>query len=647
MTNADPVSTGEDYSGTSLNLPPIRVIVDLADFSVTDENDLWNEVKVQVGWTARRTPDLPQDHEDYRWDIISDGVSIVAPDDLSEGLHKEETFTDVSRVTLYPLAPTIDTDGNNNHLRTHTFHGDNHRVQYRITVKGTHRSGDTEEVLVDNRLFDLDYARSFLPSQSFPWDNVAAESLTALLDSSIVEQPEVLSQQVTDYIDSRTAAVDEAIEAAANAEASAQNAQLSAADSQQQAQQAATTSTEAATAADAAAVSTQAAQTAAQAAQAEVVDLRSTFPMIFGLQHSQILALDPTEHSPGQRWLASNTGDTYENNSDQSSIGKSPELTAGQRIALSLTDGDLSIDVDVSDLEASARPGAFSTSAIPSVGDNPQDWNNWTEPTWFQERLMANAWPNGPGTVAGHSQLSHVQVIKYRPSGGHTGAAGNCIQIAWPYMTTSAAVCPVFIRGRYSNNWTAWFRIDATGIQSQIDALETSTSDLADTAASLQTQIDNIDTGSSGSFSAEAVLAADVTKTSDDTLSTSGELAIASLPVGSYRIDGLLIYESEPTPDFKSLLTLPGGAVTRVAIRGVGPASNDSSPEDSNDQRSPFGVVLETAGSGAGEPLAVEYTGRFEVTTEGTTPTLQWAQANSNVAATTVFAGSYIRVTEA
>jgi len=97
MTNADPVSTGEDYSGTSLNLPPIRVIVDLADFSVTDENDLWNEVKVQVGWTARRTPDLPQDHEDYRWDIISDGVSIVAPDDLSEGLQSNNPRSYLNR----------------------------------------------------------------------------------------------------------------------------------------------------------------------------------------------------------------------------------------------------------------------------------------------------------------------------------------------------------------------------------------------------------------------------------------------------------------------------------------------------------------------------------------------------------------------
>lgn len=665
MTDVDPSSTGENWSDTGL-LPGISPVINLFDLSTTDSDERWHEVRVRVGWTARRTPGIEPGEEGYQFDIIMDNNSIVTLEDLTASEHKEEVFNDVSRITLYPLRPTLDSYGSGRALRTFPYDpsiDDGFRVQYRLWVTGVHIEGGPEEIIVDGRPFDLDFASVYNEAQVWPWDSFIPEVFIgqAFAATEVTTPtgltPEVIQQIQTAVGPSLQSASDiaaNASESSANAETAAQNAQGSAANSQTQAQASSTAAIAAQAAAQTAADlitqmdgtvdALQSANDALAAEQARQPSIDTlTAALIEGIDANAIAAAVPP-YKVGQRFVASDTGDSYHLTSDDVAV-KVGGLAADGPIDWSVdANGDLLAGIPaLAVLADGQRVGSVSSSAEPLSGD-ATDFNSWTTPGWAA-RLMSRSGTNGPPVVSGASGWYYLLVIP------HAGGP-NLTQLLVSYGTTTGPKIVMFGRSFYSGDWADWTRMDGADAGGGGGATTLAELDTAVTGG----QLDQIATDVAALKAAPAgggptyhtkILTANQVKSEDTVISATGELALdTALDIGSYWLEMQVPYEAYPSADMKHIFTFEGGAVANDNVFVTGHNASDASPFTSDRQTADAGIETTSAGADTGNRLMIKASGYFEVTADGVTPTWQWAQNGSHPTASTVFAGAFMRVEE-
>lgn len=151
---------------------------------------------------------------------------------------------------------------------------------------------------------------------------------------------------------------------------------------------------------------------------------------------------------------------------------------------------------------------------------------------------------------------------------------------------------------------------------------------------------------SAGSAPAQTVWTAfkpsDTARASTATAAADPHLTIASIPAGSYALEGWLPYESATAGDIKIGWTAPASATLAWSHYGLAVAASVASAAINNAVYA-VGDVQPAGTIGAGSPVALRPTGFLVVTTPGTLA-LTWAQNTSDATATTLRAGSWLKL---
>ena len=137
----------------------------------------------------------------------------------------------------------------------------------------------------------------------------------------------------------------------------------------------------------------------------------------------------------------------------------------------------------------------------------------------------------------------------------------------------------------------------------------------------------------------EIVKSANETVTSSTTLQNDDAFQIAGAANTTYIWEGVLLFDTGATPDFKFGFLLPAGAtVDGISVHDFGSGTNTQYFTEASS-------VSVTNNSGAANALLI----RAIVETAGTSGTvgIQWAQSTSDPSNTTVSANSYMIVKEA
>lgn len=138
---------------------------------------------------------------------------------------------------------------------------------------------------------------------------------------------------------------------------------------------------------------------------------------------------------------------------------------------------------------------------------------------------------------------------------------------------------------------------------------------------------------------------ADESVTSSTTLQNDDTLVLQGVADAVYEIEGALFYVGNTTGDIKVAFTFPsgnlywfgkGGSEADGGFGGVGASRHSASYNDASG--------TSTAFTGSTTNLALLLKGVWVVGVSGGALQLQWAQNTSNATATTVKAGSFLRM---
>lgn len=139
-----------------------------------------------------------------------------------------------------------------------------------------------------------------------------------------------------------------------------------------------------------------------------------------------------------------------------------------------------------------------------------------------------------------------------------------------------------------------------------------------------------------------AMKPSDTARASTTTITQDPDLTIPNLPIGTFLLDGLLVYNGAAlgTGDLKLSVTANVGSVSQsfFAMAAI--------PTSSATALQPNAMALGGTGiygtNGTGVNLAAHIKGTLQVTTNPSTVSLFWAQNTSVATATTLKAGSWM-----
>lgn len=110
------------------------------------------------------------------------------------------------------------------------------------------------------------------------------------------------------------------------------------------------------------------------------------------------------------------------------------------------------------------------------------------------------------------------------------------------------------------------------------------------------------------------------------------------LPVGTYDITGMLIYDAATAADLKAKLTTPAGTTGIWSLTGAASGSTAETGSGTWGAKD-LATGVTVGGAGVGTAMLAQISGRITVTTAGAV-TVQWAQATSDATNTTMQATS-------
>jgi hypothetical protein len=136
---------------------------------------------------------------------------------------------------------------------------------------------------------------------------------------------------------------------------------------------------------------------------------------------------------------------------------------------------------------------------------------------------------------------------------------------------------------------------------------------------------------------------ANETVTSSATLQNDDHLALAVSASATYVVNLFLIIDGSLAGDFKMGFTGPAGATMDWVIAAQGTGATTTNGNQSFAYQSL--ATSDNAGTiGAGSKLIIRPQGTLVVSTTAGTLQLQWAQNTSDATATTLYAGSWLRL---
>lgn len=135
--------------------------------------------------------------------------------------------------------------------------------------------------------------------------------------------------------------------------------------------------------------------------------------------------------------------------------------------------------------------------------------------------------------------------------------------------------------------------------------------------------------------------------TSSTTLQNDDALFVSVAASATYRMDLLLLHDSDATAaaDIKVGWTGPAGATMHWGVVGANTASTSSTTVPNSNMQT--ALITETASFGGGDSTGTTalVAGTLVTSTTAGTLQLQWAQETSNAVATNVRAGSHLVLT--
>ena len=144
---------------------------------------------------------------------------------------------------------------------------------------------------------------------------------------------------------------------------------------------------------------------------------------------------------------------------------------------------------------------------------------------------------------------------------------------------------------------------------------------------------------------------ADESVTSSTTLQNDDELAVTVSAGGIYTLDAFILFTGNETGDFQCRFTFPSGSTLHFAAYAPAPgdagfntggsAGNVEFFARQNTTSSPSGVIIY---SGSTAQVHLRLVGTLVVGSSAGTLQFQWAQNTSNGTATTVKAGSWLKL---
>lgn len=144
----------------------------------------------------------------------------------------------------------------------------------------------------------------------------------------------------------------------------------------------------------------------------------------------------------------------------------------------------------------------------------------------------------------------------------------------------------------------------------------------------------------------EIIKPADTQQASTTALVADPDLQFSGLAIGTYTIEGLLLYTGAAigTADLKAMMSATVGAVSSGPSWWNLIAPTTGAANALQDVATPFGTSFAYGTPGPTNNLGGQLKASFQVTTANTTVALSWAQNTSNATATTIKAGSYLRL---
>lgn len=130
--------------------------------------------------------------------------------------------------------------------------------------------------------------------------------------------------------------------------------------------------------------------------------------------------------------------------------------------------------------------------------------------------------------------------------------------------------------------------------------------------------------------------------TSNTTLQNDDELFLTLAASTKYIVDGLIIYRGATTGDLKLTFTVPSGATGIWSAGGPNAATSPATDFDSTGNA--YATTRAIAGNGAAADMTCHVRGYLDVSTTAGFLQLQWAQNTSDVTATQVRLGSWLKI---